>query len=152
MATLHYITSADLVQRYGEDQVLTLADEERTDDIASPSVVLRIERAIEGAEGEVNGYVSRRYDVPVISVPLPRQLVDIVIDVTMWKLCRGPTQEDDGLRMRYKDARKTLEGIASGTISLGIPDPDAGGGNFVTTTGIATADRERAKKNLDQIF
>lgn len=132
MAT--YITIDDIVERYDENTVLTLADDEQTGNIADAGVIARVGRGIEAAEAEVNGFLSRRYTVPIVADPQPQLLVDLAIDMSLWKMARGPTAEDDGMRMRYKDARKLLEQIAKGNVLIGIEEPDQGG-VFVQTTG-----------------
>lgn len=151
MATPVYIDKDYLVSRMGEADLLVLADQHNTEDIDSATVDANIEVSICAAEAEVHAYISRRYPVP-FSSPFPELLIELVYDITLWKLSRGPAQEDDGMRMRYKDARKTLENIAAGKVSLGPDDPDAGGGNYVTHTGKRTADRDRARANLDKVY
>jgi phage gp36-like protein len=60
-----YCTTQDLIDRDGEDEIRGLTDFQRAEDLNSDV----IERAIAGASSEIDGYLTRRYAVPLASAP-----------------------------------------------------------------------------------
>ncbi len=109
-----YATKADLVSAFGANEVLQLSDRDVTgvDDDAL------IGRALDDAAAEINGYLQTRYALPLSNVP--RLLTVLACDITRFRLCGSGAQETEAIRLRYRDAVRTLESISKGTVSLGV--------------------------------
>lgn len=80
------------------------------------------ESAIEDADAEINGYVAKRYTVPL--VPTPDILHKFSVDIAIYNLVsrRGIDESDreKTVLTRYQAAVKFLMGVAEGKLSLGI--------------------------------
>lgn len=87
------------------------------------------------AEGMVNGYLSGRYEVPLVTVP--RLVVSATCDIVRYALYDDIATEQ--ITKRYNDAIKLLEQISKGVVSLGIDDtgskPVASAGAQMTSVG-----------------
>lgn len=83
-----------------------------------------VEEAIIDADAEIDGYLARRYNVPLS--PAPRVLNKFSKDIAVYNLMsRVGIDEQDREKTylnRYNAAVKFLEGVAKGTISIGTGD------------------------------
>lgn len=111
-----YATAAELATRYGADRLTQLTDRDG-DGIGDDPMV---NRAIADAEAEIDGYLAARYQLPLPTVPplLARMACDIAIYRLMSLRAMG---DIDDARRRYEDARRLLEAIGKGAVSLGLP-------------------------------
>lgn len=109
-----YCSQADLEQRFGQEEILQLAD--RDNDGSIDAIV--IDTAIADAAGEINGYLQGRYRLPFATVPTV--LKRIACDIARYFLYDD--KATDQVRQRYDDAIKFLMGAAKGDISLGLDD------------------------------
>jgi phage gp36-like protein len=107
---------------------LTLTDGVRTEysaeEIAGADAArARIEAAIAEVDGTVDGYLGRRYALPLASVPTV--LAGWARSMVRYKLHphRGSTEQTDPVVRDYRDAIKFLTLVADGKFSLGIADP-----------------------------
>ncbi|WP_278369820.1 gp436 family protein [Vreelandella titanicae] len=108
-----YCTQADLVERFGENELLALARDE-TGTAIDTTVV---ERACDDAGGEIDGYVSAAgYTVPLANVT--RIITAYACDITRYRLY--DEHASDQVQRRYDDAVKFLVRVANGTVKLGI--------------------------------
>ena len=115
---MSYITQTDFVPgQMTEDRLVQLTDDDK-DSVADAGVVAK---AIQDAEAEINGYVATRYAVP-IAAPVPDLVRKLDIDITIYNVWRRREKVPELVRTAYEDAVKKLEGIAKGTITLGV-DP-----------------------------
>ena len=73
-----YITNADIEERLGSDTYVQLTDDDG-DQVADVGVV---DEARLGAEGEVNSYFARRYQVP-IDLSVHGDLADLLASITL---------------------------------------------------------------------
>ncbi len=116
-----YATQQDIIDRYGEDQLLVLADRDG-DGEADENVLTR---ALADAESEIDLKVGTRYDLPLTTVP--DVLVQLAVDIAVYRMCNNDALVTEEIRTRYKDARATLSDIAKGHASLGpVPEKSAG--------------------------
>ena len=137
-----YIVQADLVPAHiTEARLAELTQDTVTLATVNPTVVTAI---ILAASAEVDGYIGRRYALPLASVPeLVKQLA---IRVTLFRLHgRRPGAMTDALQDDYKDARRMLEEIASGTLTLGV-QPEANPSE--RTIQVAGQDRTFGRSNM----
>jgi phage gp36-like protein len=110
-----YATQQDMVDQYGNDEVLVVADRDNDDTIDAPVV----SRALDDATDEINVYIAKKYSLPLPSVP--GVLKRLCTDIAFYRLSSNAASYTEEKRERYKDAIKTLEHIASGKASLGLP-------------------------------
>lgn len=114
---MSYILQADLLGQLTEDQLIQLTDDGNVGEVHAETVT----QAIADAEAEINGYVATRYAVPV-AAPVPALLKKLAIDITVYNLWRRRQKVPELVRTVYEDALKRLDGIAKGTVTLGV-DP-----------------------------
>jgi phage gp36-like protein len=107
-----YATTRDLLERFGEEEMLALSDRAGSGSL-NTSV---LSRAIEDASGEIDGYVGNQYELPLSTIP--PVLARLCCDIARWRL-----QEDrptDVARQRYEDAIAFLTKVAEGKVQLGV--------------------------------
>lgn len=137
-----YATAQDLIDRLGTREAAMIS--ERTGTGVPNNAVLTSALAL--AEDEVNGYVGRRYALPLANpngtpAAVPSMLKRLVIDIARYRQTGTEIMETETIRNRYKDAVRVLEQIAEGKISLGIlalagaGGPAAVGGAAAVRTG-----------------
>lgn len=137
-----YATPQDLIARLGEREATAISDRLAT---GQPDTVVLAE-ALALAEDEVNGYVGRRYALPLVSADtglatVPTMLTRLVIDIARYRQTGTEIMETETIRNRFKDAVKVLEQIARGEVSLGnvvlagAGGPAAVGGSSAVRTG-----------------
>jgi len=115
-----YISQSDLVEAMSYQRIRML-----TDDPDSKSVVAAtVTKAIESAEGEVNSFVAKQYDVPVVgTIPDPLKRWSVTLATLILHQRRPPVPDDV---WRAADAcRVQLDKMAAGGISLDIGSSDA---------------------------
>lgn len=112
-----YATSASLIARYSEDELIQLTDVNRTGVIDTGV----LNQAIADADGEIDSYLAVRYSLPLATVPTA--LTRIACDVTRYRLYDNRAPEE--VRKRYEDAVKWLSAVANGSVSLGLPPAQA---------------------------
>ncbi|MBF0186015.1 MAG: DUF1320 domain-containing protein [Magnetococcales bacterium] len=107
-----YATIADLIQRYGEDELIQRSDR-RAGRIRDDVV---INQALADASAEIDSYLASRYSLPLSGVP--DVLVRLCCDVARYRLWADKVTEI--VRTRYEDAVRQLKDIARGQATLGI--------------------------------
>ena len=117
-----YATKQDMIDRYGEDEVIQLTDRSMLGVI--DDTVLN--HALKDADGEINGYLASRYDAPIN--PVPTTIIRVTCDMARYYLYDDSAT--DQVTKRYNDAVKFLKSIASGEVSIGIDatgaEPESG--------------------------
>lgn len=114
-----YATLADLVARFGEAEIV-----QRTDRAYASVIDAAVaQRALDDAKAEIDGYLAARYKLPLPTVPA--LLGRLACDIARYRLWEDLASEE--VRKRYEDARRLLENLSRGTVSLGLPAdlPDA---------------------------
>lgn len=107
-----YATQQHMIDRFGEQELIELTD--RATLGAIDAVVLG--RALDDADGEINGYLATRHTLPLAPVPLV--LTRVACDITRYFLYEDRATE--AVRTRYQDAIKFLRGVSDGSITLGV--------------------------------
>lgn len=129
-----YATSDDLVERFGEPQLLLLADRDG-DQVIDVAVVAG---AIADADAIVDLHVRGRYAVPL--QPAPAEIKRIVCDLVRRSLYGNATEVPDSVLSADRAARDLLRLIADGKVGLDAapaPVTDTGGALEVETAGPA---------------
>ena len=134
-----YATLTDLTERFGERQLLEIADREGNGVVDSDVV----DRALTDADAEINTYVGRRYPLPL--APVPERIASLAADIAFFRLHPSAVPED--VRRRYEDALAALRDIADGKAVL-----DAEGAQPASGTGgpaAVTQERVFSRTTLD---
>lgn len=132
------------------DDVLSMLKDDMVDAILGPEVIedaderrAKItplaELAVEDACAEIDGYLYKRYPVPVSRTP--QVLRKFAKDIAVYNLAsRTGIDEDDRentIYVRYKNAISFLILVAKGTASIGADGDGGTGGGSDTGTGAA---------------
>jgi phage gp36-like protein len=124
-----YATEQDILDRYGENVLLTAFDRDG-DGAADFGAVVK---ALADASAEIDGYLVGRHDLPLATVP--ETLTFMAVDIALYKGSgidgAGQTEEK---RQRYEDAIKFLTQVAKGGISLGLERTSQGGSGGASFT------------------
>jgi phage gp36-like protein len=108
-----YAISQDMIDRFGEPELVQLTDRSNTG--AIDQTVLQ--RALDDAGDELDTYIGSRYQLPLASVP--PVLTRVACDVARYRLFDDQAPQE--VRTRYADAVTLLTRIAGGQLSLGLP-------------------------------
>lgn len=124
---MSYAVLADLVDRYGEEEVVHLTD--RVGDRMIDATV--VERALADAGAVIDGHLAGRYALPLSQTPAI--LTGYACDLARERLYKDAAPE--AVIKRADDARKFLALLAKGQITLGLAaDLDAPASGIAYTT------------------
>lgn len=137
-----YATQQDIIELYGNDQLLLIADRDNDGEVDADIVA----RAINDAAAEMNVYIGKKYPPPLSEIPavLPR----ICIDIVMYRLAATADVGTEERRLRYEDAVSLLKKIASGEVSLGIAPPPTSASGMAVIQGRDRLFNRDTMKNL----
>lgn len=127
-----YATRQDMIDRYSEVELAQLTD--RGSVRADRIVDAVLNRALDDASAEIDGYLAGRYVLPLS--PAPANLPLICCDIARYRLQINEAGEQ--VRARYDAAIKFLTKVATGEIQIGAtalgatPAAAAGGVSFST--------------------
>lgn len=111
-----YASQQDLIERFGEDDLIVAADRDR-DGVIDAEVV---ETALEDAAAEIDSYLAQVYRLPLPSVPpLIRRLA---CDIAFHRLSPEADTATEHRRTRYGEAVSLLKKLAKREITLGLPE------------------------------
>lgn len=126
-----YATVSDLVERFGETEIIELSNLELDHDDTIDEAA--VERALTDACAEIDSYLAARYRLPVSDTP--RLLSLLATDIARFRLQKGVSTEQ--ARQRYEDAVAKLKDIAAGRINLPLARPPAAAGEPMVVPGRA---------------
>lgn len=113
---MSYASAAELAARVGADRLIEITDHDANGVADDPMIA----RALADASAEIDGYLAARYRLPLPTVPA--LLARIACDIAVYRLLTLRRMGDiEDARVRYEDARRLLEAIAKGVVSLGLP-------------------------------
>lgn len=108
-----YATRADIEKVYGAQLVQIIADLTE-DGVAEDEAVAQ---ALEEASSEIDSYIGVRYpQVPLD--PVPKILITYCRDMAVYRLALNSGARTTEMRVRYEDALKFLEKVATGKVTL----------------------------------
>lgn len=118
-----YATQDDIIELYGQDLLLRVADVDKDGDPDEEVV----SKGLQSADDICNAYLSAQYSIPV--TPTPGVVRTCAVDIAVYKMALQRGGRTDEMRTRYEDALALLEKISKGTVGLGqIPvDEDEDG-------------------------
>ncbi|CDL80190.1 gp436 family protein [Xenorhabdus cabanillasii] len=111
-----YATQHDMVLAFGARECRSLCDPDMTGQIDEPVMNAALIRA----SAEIDGYLVGRYATPWPDSP--RILVGRCCDIARYHLATAHRILSEEIRLRYDDAIRFLEKVASGQIGLGRTD------------------------------
>lgn len=112
-----YASQQNLIDRFGEDELIQLTDRANTGLINSTVVA----RALADADAEINGYLSTRYTLPLS--PVPAVLEKLACDISRYQLFENSVTEI--VQERYENAVRFLKDVAAGRVTLGVDSNNA---------------------------
>ncbi len=112
-----YCTLTDILERVPEELLIQLTDDAGAGAVEASVVA----RAIADADAEINGYLGSRLAVPLD--PAPVLLRKLSVDMAVYHLHARRAGAPEEWRQRYEDARRLLNDVARGRVSLGVADP-----------------------------
>lgn len=111
---MSYATQQDMIDRFGDREVIALSDRDNNGVIDVPVLAA----GLVAADNEINAYLAGAYSLPLnVTLPIVR---DFACDIARYRLCSAEVVQTDEVRDRYKDAIKFFEKVASGKVSLGV--------------------------------
>lgn len=133
-----YATLEHLVDEYGRDFVLELAD--RSDPPAGIVDQRTVDRALAGTDAVIDASLAVRYRLPLVEVP--PMVVEIAVKIACHKLHRFTVSEK--VQKDYEQALKDLRDLATGMKKLALAgiEPESSGSG-----GVIVTDRERMFTN-----
>lgn len=107
-----YASQQNLIDRFGEDELIQLTDRDNLGAIDAAVVA----RALADADAEINGYLSTRYTLPLS--PVPAVLEKLACDIARYQLFENAVTEI--VKERYENAIRFLKDVAAGKVTLGV--------------------------------
>ena len=117
---MSYATISDAQFEIGECELIALSDRENIGALQTDV----LQKALDKASGEIDGYLVGRYITPLSVVP--PLITTYCIDIARYRLSGADVTEVDTVRLRYKDAIRYLESIRDGKTKLGADVATAG--------------------------
>lgn len=127
-----YATQADLIQRFGDEELIQLTDRALAGQV-DPNTV---SAALADADAAIEGYLAARYAVPVS--PVPALLRRVACDIARFFLHGNAAPEP--VRQAYEDAQRSLKDLADGRAVLVGAAPAALGAVPAASPGTVRVD------------
>jgi phage gp36-like protein len=109
-----YATQQNMVDRFGEQELIDLTDRDNTD--AINAIVLA--GALADADGEIDSYLAGRYKLPLTTTPTV--LVRLACDLARYRLYQGQGRPQEAVREAYEDAVRFLRDVSTGKAHLDL--------------------------------
>jgi phage gp36-like protein len=123
-----YATLQDFTDRFGAAELTQLT--------GSAGMTAALQRALDDAAAEIDGYLATRYALPLSTVPTV--LVRVGCDIARYRLWDQAASEE--VAARYASAVQFLTSVSKGIVQLGIdPPPPAGGANALPIVSSGTS-------------
>ncbi len=115
-----YAAQSDIEALYGADALVAVADRDGSG-AADPDAVAA---ALVRASDEIDLHIAAAHQLPLPATP--PQLVQLAVDIALYRLAQTADVRTDEHRLRYEDAVGALKLIAAGRARLTLPaDPQA---------------------------
>ncbi|EGT5658480.1 DUF1320 domain-containing protein [Citrobacter braakii] len=108
-----YATPDQFIKTFSERETISLTDEKRTGKVDNDKLAFALTRA----SNVIDGYLVGRYKTPWPDSP--GILIGYCCDIARYQLASDYRLLSEEIRLRYDDAIKFLEKVASGKINLG---------------------------------
>jgi len=125
---MSYNTKDDILGEVSEETLRQLTDDENLGLVDDDKVT----KALSRADGEVDGFCGKRYQVPFS--PVPDFIKALALDITVYNLYSRRENVPENRKTRYDAAVKNLGLIAKGVVTLGIPEATPAPEAFTSAT------------------
>lgn len=115
---MSYITADDIIATYSASLLNKISTPEGSTQ-PDPAVT---QRGIDSAGSIIDAYLGGRYTLPLAVVP--QVVVELAVDIAIYKISLATTRRTTEMRVRYDDALKMLEEMATGKVSIGLSISD----------------------------
>lgn len=112
-----YASVQEFITYFSESEAIDCTDVNR-DGTVNEEI---LQRGLQAASDEIDGYISARYRLPLPRVP--GVLRDVACDIARYRLTGNFRQETGVILERYQMARQFLRDVASEKCSLGTLEP-----------------------------
>jgi len=114
-----YSTKTDILKQISEEDLTGLTDD-AVNGMVDDNVV---NKAIQDADGEINSYCKKKYEVPFN--PVPDMINKLSVDISIYHLySRRQNLLNESVMKRYDDAIKFLKDVARGLAEItDVPPP-----------------------------
>jgi len=118
-----YSTTTEVRDMIKDDALNTIIGDTFIEDVDQRETLVTpiIQAAIDDADGEIDGYLAKRYSVPIS--PVPKIINKMSKDIAVYNLFSRVGIDESGSEKnflnRYNSAVKFLTLVASGTVSIG---------------------------------
>ena len=122
-----YAVKQDLVDRFGETELKQLIDHVNRPPTTIDDVV--VGRALGDADALANGYLGKKYDLPLSTVP--PVLTKVCADIARYYLHGKAADKDSQVARDFDAAMSWLKDVARGLVSIGdegVTPIETGGG------------------------
>lgn len=117
---MSYCTKDDLLKKISENQLVELTDDEGTGLIIDAVITKNISEA----DGEIDSYCKKKYNLPFN--PVPEMINKLSVDITIYNLySRRQDLNNEVVTKRYDDAIKFLKDVARGLVEISADPPPA---------------------------
>lgn len=123
-----YATQQDLVDRFGEEELIQLTD--RTNIPVSTLDPVVVGRALNDASAFIDSYLTKVVKLPLVAVP--EVLVKTASDIARYYLHGKAADKESPVTRAYSEATAWLRDVSRGLVELsseGETPPAAGGGS-----------------------
>lgn len=149
---MSYCTRQEVRDMIKDGAVGTLIGDEYLDaDEREAKIGPIIDEAIEDADGEIDGYLARRYSVPLS--PAPKVINKFAKDIAIYNIfARIGIDEDSEAKTyltRYNAAVKFLTFVADGKVSIGAAGPGDASAAAAIVTGFSVCSSPRLFRRSD---
>lgn len=125
---MNYCTRQEVREMLKDDALNTIIGDQYIEDPAQREALAGpiIDAAVEDAEGEIDGYLAKRYSVPLAAVPkvINKFAKDIAVYNLYSRIGIDESGEEKNYLNRYHSAIKFLTLVAEGKVSLGAQGDD----------------------------
>jgi len=124
-----YAVKQDLIERFGEQELIQLTDRATIPATTINDVV--VGRALGDADGVIDGYIGKQYALPLSVVP--PVLTKTAADIARYFLHGEAADKDSIVTRNYNNAIAWLKDVAKGLVSIddGGQVPDQAGGGAI---------------------
>lgn len=120
-----YLDQAGLVARFGQEEIVRLADRDDDEVIDADTVTA----ALAGASAEIDAYIGTRYAVPLN--PTPDIIANLCGDIARYKLSdENPLDE---VTNRYNNAIRLLKDMSAGRAAIPSETPASSAGDVLVS-------------------
>lgn len=140
-----YCTETEVLEMMKEDALNAIIGDGYIEDETErqEKILPIVTAAIEDAEGEIDGYLAKRYPVPL--APVPKVIAKFAKDIAVYNLYSrigiDESEREKNYLNRYKSAIDFLKLVMEGKVSLGVNTFDSG--KVAASTGFVVKSSDR---------